>query len=117
MLNAIFIYYQSLAGHCGVFSDATDPSCLCWNAPEVLHEIHTHSNSVLCYLSGHDHIGGMAFDQKNILHMAFPGVLENNKDSDFGTMYMYEEMLELVGNGRVPNLVIPLKYKLSNSSS
>ncbi|XP_060568658.1 manganese-dependent ADP-ribose/CDP-alcohol diphosphatase-like isoform X2 [Ruditapes philippinarum] len=106
-----------IIGHCGVFAEATDPSCLCWNAPEVLQEIQANSDSVLCYLSGHDHAGGMAFDEKNILHIALPGVLENNIDSDFGTMYMYKERLDLVGNGRVPNLSIALKYKLSDNNS
>ncbi|XP_045212061.2 manganese-dependent ADP-ribose/CDP-alcohol diphosphatase-like [Mercenaria mercenaria] len=106
-----------IMGHCGVYADATDVSCLCWNAPDILHEIHEHSDSVLCYLSGHDHSGGMAFDEKNILHMALPGVLENNRDSDFGTMYMYANRLELVGNGRVWNVTLALKYKLTKTDS
>lgn len=104
-------YFIILTGHCGVFADATDVSCLCWNAPEILHVIQEHSNSVVCYLSGHDHGGGMAFDEKGILHMALPGVLENNVDSDFGTMYMFGDRLELIGNGRVRTVTVQLKYK------
>lgn len=106
-----------IMGHCGVFPDATTPACLCWNAMEILKVIQEHSDSVLCYLSGHDHYGGMAYDEKNILHMALPGVLENNKDSDFGTVYLYEERLELEGNGRVETLTLPLKYKLDRCES
>lgn len=104
-----------MIGHCGIFIEATDPSCLCWNAPEVLGLVQEHSGSVLCYLSGHDHSGGMAYDTHGILHMAFPGVLENSEAADFGTMYMYTDRLELVGNGRVVSLIIPLKHKLNET--
>jgi len=104
------------SGHCGVYEKATDTSCLCWNAPEVLQLLHNYNNCVLAYLSGHDHSGGMAFDNHNILHMAFPGVLENKTDSDFGTFYMYSDKLELVGNGRVGSLSLPLRYKVESCS-
>lgn len=92
-------------------------SCLCWNAPDVLRILHKYSSCVLAYLSGHDHSGGMAMDDKKIQHIAFPGVLENNYESDFGTFYVYNDKLELVGNGRVPSLTLLLRYKLDSETS
>lgn len=99
-----------------MFEEATDISCLCWNAPEVLELIQEYRECVVAYLSGHDHSGGMAYDNSDIFHIAFPGVLENDKASDFGTFYMYLDKLELVGNGRVPSLEVPLRYKVDYSS-
>ena len=59
----------------------------------------------------------MARDPAGILHLTFPGVLENNVKSDFGTMYMYCDRLELVGNGRVPCLTMKLKFPAENRNS
>ena len=105
-------YFSSHLGHCGVCPGATDNSCLCWNAPEVLEVIQAHSRCVLMYLSGHDHAGGRKVDDTGILHMAYHGVLENNVDADFSTCYVYGDRLVMKGNGRVPNLELPLRYQL-----
>ncbi|WAQ95416.1 ADPRM-like protein [Mya arenaria] len=102
-----------IIGHCGICPGATDDSCLCWNFPDVLSVIQSRP-CVLAYLSGHDHSGGRNVDEHGILHMAYPGVLENNVESDFGTCYMYSDKLVMKGNGRVPNLELNLRYKIDS---
>lgn len=99
-----------------MFEKATDLSCLCWSAPEVLQLLHKYSECVVAYFSGHDHAGGEAKDDMDIQHIAFHGVLENNRNPDFGMCYMYSERIELVGNGRVPSLTLPLRYEIQTSS-
>lgn len=74
--------------------------------------LHSHSSCMVAYLAGHDHHGGIAYDEHGILHMTFPGVVENKIESDFGTFYMYEDRLELVGNGRAQTLTLRLRYKI-----
>ena len=106
-----------VAGHCGLYSPATDPSCLVWNYQAVLDILQSYNDCVLTYLCGHDHGGGMATDPADILHLTFPGVLENNVESDFGTMFMYGDRLELHGNGRVPSLTMKLKFPAENRNS
>ncbi|KAH3872369.1 manganese-dependent ADP-ribose/CDP-alcohol diphosphatase-like [Dreissena polymorpha] len=97
-------------GHCGVCPGSIDSSCLCWNAPEVLQVLQSHSSCMVAYLAGHDHFGGMACDDQGIMHITFPGVVENKSEADFGTFYMYEDRLELVGNGRAQTLTLRLRY-------
>ena len=106
-----------LSGHCGVYGPSTDLSCLVWNFQEILDIFHKYHDCMLCYFCGHDHGGGRAYDPRGILHLTLPGVLENNKDSDFGTMYMYGDRLELEGNGRVPSLSIKLKFPIENRNN
>lgn len=106
-----------LMGHCSTYGPASDLSCLCWNAPRLLQTLQDHHQVVLCYLAGHDHSGDMGVDKTGIYHVTFPGVLENKDDADFGTMYMYKDRLELVGNGRVISLTMPLRYKLDDTES
>ena len=100
-----------------MYGPSTDLSCLVWNYPEVLEVFHQYDDCVLCYFCGHDHGGGMAYDPTGILHLTFPGVLENNVESDFGTMYMYGDRLELVGNGRVSSLTLKLKFPVESRNN
>ena len=100
-----------------MYSLATDLSCLVWNYQAVLDILQSYSDCVLSYLCGHDHGGGMAMDPAGILHLTFPGVLENNVEPDFGTMFMYSDRIELKGNGRVPSLTIKLKFLIENRNS
>ena len=101
-----------VSGHCAVYEPASSYECLCYNAMEMMDVFHQYSECIVGYLAGHDHTGGDAVDEKGILHLTLPGVLENDEDSDFGTVYVYADRMEIAGNGRVPDLVVPLRYQL-----
>jgi hypothetical protein len=53
--NATTIRYINL--------EATDAMCLCWNYSDVHDTLSEFKSCVVCFISGHDHDGGIAVDQ------------------------------------------------------
>ncbi|XP_046582828.1 manganese-dependent ADP-ribose/CDP-alcohol diphosphatase-like [Haliotis rubra] len=99
-----------LIGHIPIFPASADVSCLCWNYEDILRVIYKHS-CVSAYMAGHDHEGGSATDSGGILHITFPAVIETEPGNNaFGTATMYCDRIEIVGQGRVPNYSIKLRY-------
>ncbi|KAL3876092.1 hypothetical protein ACJMK2_033972 [Sinanodonta woodiana] len=102
-------------GHIPLHPNSTDMTCLCWNYQEVLSVLQQYASCVLCYMAGHDHTGGSAIDSAGILHLTLNGVIENKKECDAATVYLYQDKLEIVGNGRVRNYSVGLKFPLAKN--
>ena len=81
-----------------------------WNYDDILKVLHKYS-CVVAYFCGHDHNGGYAHDAHGIHHVTFPAALESEIGiSDFGTLAVYENRIELHGSGNVPNMVFKLDH-------
>ena len=91
------------SGHIPLYAPAADRTCLLWNYQEVLDVFHRY-NCVIAYFSGHDHEGGYAVDPHGVHHVTFEGVVETKPgDLASAVVDVYEDRLELVGEGRVPS--------------
>ncbi|XP_007887052.1 manganese-dependent ADP-ribose/CDP-alcohol diphosphatase [Callorhinchus milii] len=96
----------TVVGHLPVHPNSTDPICVAWNYEKILSVLHAHQ-SVVCFISGHDHDGGYFLDEHGIHHLTFEGVIETPPNSQaFGTIYAHEDRMVLVGRGRVPNRIL-----------
>lgn len=96
----------TVVGHLPVHPKATDPICVAWNYEEILSVLHAHE-SVVCFISGHDHDGGYHRDERGIHHLTMEGVIETPPDSQaFGTVYVEGDRMVLRGRGRVSDRVL-----------
>ncbi|XP_068610747.1 manganese-dependent ADP-ribose/CDP-alcohol diphosphatase [Brachionichthys hirsutus] len=93
--------------HLPVHPDSTEPSCLAWNYEDVLALLRSHS-SVACFMAGHDHDGGYHRDtDTGVHHVTFEAVVETPPDSNaFATVSVYEDRMDLKGNGRTRDRVL-----------
>uniref|UniRef100_A0A8D0EDS3 Manganese-dependent ADP-ribose/CDP-alcohol diphosphatase n=1 Tax=Salvator merianae TaxID=96440 RepID=A0A8D0EDS3_SALMN len=95
-----------IAGHIPIHPDSTYMPCLAWNFEDALSVIHAH-HSVVCVLTGHLHYGCYCLDAHGIHHLSLEGVIETPPESDaFGTIYVYNDRMELKGNGIVPDRIM-----------
>ncbi|XP_061175225.1 manganese-dependent ADP-ribose/CDP-alcohol diphosphatase-like [Saccostrea echinata] len=104
-------------GHLPVLESSAHAANLLWNFDEVLQVLKANKDCVLCYFSGHDHDGGFDLDESGIHHITLAGVIEAIDNNPFGTAYLYDNELEIKGNGSVPDFCIDLKYPIRTGTS
>ena len=93
----IFIF-----SHVAIYANCVSPSGLVWNNEEVLKIVQS-SSHVVCFISGHDHIGGYAIDEYGIHHIVAPSPLECDVDEvTFGYFNLYQNDFELIWYGKIP---------------
>ncbi|XP_071129620.1 manganese-dependent ADP-ribose/CDP-alcohol diphosphatase-like [Mytilus edulis] len=97
-----------VVGHNPIYLPATDSACLCWNYSEILDILS--ENSVVCYISGHDHDGGYSVDQSGIHHITMPGAIEH--PDSYAVGYLLEDSLVIHGRGDMFEVNCPLRFKL-----
>ena len=105
-----FFLYSDFLGHHPLETIDYLYVCLCWNYDAILTIVHKYS-CVLAYLSGHCHQFCYLRDLKGIHHITLPGVIETNPDVGVahGTLKLYNDRVELHGNGDLPTIVMPKK--------
>ena len=83
-------------------------SCTCWNYNDILSTFNRH-HCVRLYLCGHVHSGGHAIGGGGIHHVSLPGIIEIPTDRNaFGTVKCYSNRIDIVGQGDLQSLSIPL---------
>ncbi|VDI00972.1 Hypothetical predicted protein [Mytilus galloprovincialis] len=98
-----------IIGHNPVYLPATTGgSSLSWNYNEIFDILS--KNSVVCYISGHDHDCGYSVDQRGIHHITMPGVIENPESYAVGMLL--EDSLVIKGRGDIFDVNCPLRFKL-----
>eukprot|EP00600_Ochromonadales_sp_CCMP1393_P005923 CAMPEP_0174965808 /NCGR_PEP_ID=MMETSP0004_2-20121128/6639_1 /TAXON_ID=420556 /ORGANISM="Ochromonas sp., Strain CCMP1393" /LENGTH=311 /DNA_ID=CAMNT_0016214681 /DNA_START=96 /DNA_END=1028 /DNA_ORIENTATION=+ len=82
--------------HMPVYLPCTHSNSILWNSEEVLDIIQS-SDSVLAFVSGHDHGGGYAMDATGIHHIVPPAPLECEVgDVAFGRFEVFTDHMKLV---------------------
>lgn len=90
--------------HISLYKPCARPSGLIWNHDAVLDVIHTHGKTVAAVISGHDHNGGYAVDEKGIHHIVPPAPLECElHEVAYGYITLHPTNFELSWFGRVPS--------------
>lgn len=99
-----------VCGHIPLCPESNDSLNLLWNFAEVLDVLHKYSDCVHVYLSGHTHETGYSVDKHDIHHITIPGIVETPPGSnDFATVDVFNERIEVHGNGSIGNYVINLE--------
>lgn len=68
--------------HVPVWPASTTPSTLMWNADEVLDALHTHPDTVVAVIAGHNHQGGYAVDPAGVHHVTMNAPLTAKPGSE-----------------------------------
>ena len=112
ILTDILFCFCFIVGHNPVYLEATDAMCLCWNYSDVHDTLSEFKSCVVCFISGHDHDGGIAVDQYGIHHITMPGVIEHPESYAVGCVY--EDSIKIEGKGDMFNVTCPLRFKLES---
>lgn len=86
----------------------TGGSSLSWNYNEIFDILS--ENSVVCYISGHDHDCGYSVDQRGIHHITMPGAIENPESYAVGMLL--EDSLVIKGRGDMIDVNCSLRFKM-----
>jgi hypothetical protein len=95
--------------HFPVCPDATTPQHLLWNHEEILGILES-SQAVAAYMNGHDHAGGYAL-YHGIHHVTFPGMVESGVRNSFTLVDVFDDRLELRGNGTAPSRTLAFERR------
>jgi manganese-dependent ADP-ribose/CDP-alcohol diphosphatase len=72
-----------VCGHLPILTKSTDSEkFLAWNCHEIVSMIWSFDNTVIAYISGHNHQGELFKDKNNIYHITLRGVIEMDPDSN-----------------------------------
>lgn len=102
--------------HIAVQPGSARPPGYVWNNHEILAVLHQYPNTVVAFISGHDHEGGYFKDSFGIHHIIPPAPLECDLgDVAYGYISVYSRYFELSWYGKQPtsgvNLPTVMKYE------
>jgi len=85
-----------------------DAITLAWDFEDALRVVNDYNDVVFAVLSGHEHDGGMYFDEEsNIVHLTMKAVLETEpSQSAFGILDLFHDHMEIKGVGLIPSITI-----------
>lgn len=88
--------------HISTHKGATGKTTVLWDYQELLEVFRKHKGKVCMYMSGHDHDGGYAYDNKSATHhLTIPAPIESNLGQKaFGVLDFYQNSAQLIGFGK-----------------
>jgi len=94
-----------LFGHHPVLSQSESRR---WNQTELINIFESY-DCVVAYMNGHNHRG--SYEKKNGIHyLTFQGMILTPDKNAYSIVEVYKEHLKVVGYGRVPSRVLPIKH-------
>lgn len=104
-----------ILGHVCISPESTDACNILWNYDEVMNVFHNY-NCVVAYFSGHSHSSGYAIDSHGISYVVFAGIIETPPTTTaFATVSIYEDHMNIHGQGIERSYSVPIKAKRPDS--
>lgn len=76
----------------------SDTRHILWNHEELVGILEEYSSSILCYFSGHYHIGGF-IKHNDIFYWGIKATLTTEDSLSFLTVDVYQDHLQVTGHG------------------